>query len=482
MKRLVAILLCLCLFAPVAYGADTQTLVDSELAPLAGQSAEWFIFAIARTSPETDFSVYRESLLNYVDENDPDQMASLRIALALVFIGDGQNEFCVRALESVEENKSVMSLVFGLHLINNGITAENVTGEDIVSCLLGLQSADGGWSLTGERGDADVTAMVLAALAENRDMPGVETAISAGLEFLSGAQLPSGGFMSYGVENAESSAQVIIALDALGIDPGSDGRFVKNGVSVRDALEVYRLSSGGYSHVPGGAESRIATAQSMCALGAIETEGSFWVTDKAPVEYAPVRGESGLFSGYKLWACIGIATVGVAACAVVLAKGYSKKNLALVGLVCAVGICGVLFTDIRSKDGYFGMDDPSGEAVGTVTLEIRCDTVAGRAEHIPPDGILLEKTEIPLYSGDTAYDILTRGVREAGLLMENEGQNYISGIGNIYERDFGDLSGWLYYVNGESPSVGCGEYRLSPGDSVVFVYSLEMGKDIDLEN
>ncbi len=33
--------------------------------------------------------------------------------------------------------------------------------------------------------------------------------------------------MSYGKENAESSAQVIVALTALGINPKTDGRFVK---------------------------------------------------------------------------------------------------------------------------------------------------------------------------------------------------------------------------------------------------------------
>ena len=55
---------------------------------------------------------------------------------------------------------------------------------------------------------------------------------------------------------------------------------------------------------------------------------------------------------------------------------------------------------------------------------------------------------------------------------------YIRGIAYIYELEYGDLSGWIYRVNGESPSVGCGSYILSDGDRIVWHYSLEQGEDI----
>ena len=60
-----------------------------------------------------------------------------------------------------------------------------------------------------------------------------------------------------------------------------------------------------------------------------------------------------------------------------------------------------------------------------------------------------------------------------------QGLMYVHGIGNIYEFDFGDLSGWVYLVNGESASIGCAQYVLQPGDRVEFRYTLELGKDID---
>ena len=58
------------------------------------------------------------------------------------------------------------------------------------------------------------------------------------------------------------------------------------------------------------------------------------------------------------------------------------------------------------------------------------------------------------------------------------GMMYIHGIGNIYEFDFGELSGWLYSVNGETFSVGVDQYALTPGDQVELRYTLELGKDL----
>ena len=56
---------------------------------------------------------------------------------------------------------------------------------------------------------------------------------------------------------------------------------------------------------------------------------------------------------------------------------------------------------------------------------------------------------------------------------------YMSGINYIYELAYGDLSGWVYLVNGERPSVGCDAYKLSDGDVIEWHYSLELGNDID---
>ena len=90
--------------------------------------------------------------------------------------------------------------------------------------------------------DADSTAMVLQALAPHRENERVALAVEKALAFLSRRQLADGDFAAFGVANPESTAQVIIALCALGIDP-EDGRFVKDGKGLWDGIEKYRRAN-----------------------------------------------------------------------------------------------------------------------------------------------------------------------------------------------------------------------------------------------
>ena len=123
-----------------------------------------------------------------------------------------------------------------------------------------------------------------------------------------------------------------------------------------------------------------------------------------------------------------------------------------------------------------------------MTLEIRCDTIVGKSdsEYIPENGTILETTDFEIEDGDTVFDILTEAAQTYGIQMENKGSTgsahgmvYIAGINYIYEFDFGDLSGWVYHVNGITPSRNCGEYVLSDGDEIQWLYTCELGRDLD---
>ncbi|MBR1898597.1 MAG: DUF4430 domain-containing protein, partial [Oscillospiraceae bacterium] len=59
------------------------------------------------------------------------------------------------------------------------------------------------------------------------------------------------------------------------------------------------------------------------------------------------------------------------------------------------------------------------------------------------------------------------------------GMVYIAGINYLYEYEFGDLSGWVYHVNGISPSRGCGDYLLSDGDVIEWLYTCDLGRDLN---
>ena len=127
------------------------------------------------------------------------------------------------------------------------------TAYDFAQRIVALQHDDGGWSLTVTKNspsDVDVTAMTLTALARYYKSGDAEVTAAAekALNYLSGVQTKNGDFGSYGMLNAESTAQVLTALTAMGIDPASDKRFVKSGKTVLDGLLRYRLSDGCFTH------------------------------------------------------------------------------------------------------------------------------------------------------------------------------------------------------------------------------------------
>lgn len=94
-----------------------------------------------------------------------------------------------------------------------------MTREKLVQTILDAALENGGWALTGTTADPDMTAMAMQALAPYYDTDeNVRAAVDKALDVLSAAQLPTGGFVSWGSENSESCAQVIVALTALGID------------------------------------------------------------------------------------------------------------------------------------------------------------------------------------------------------------------------------------------------------------------------
>jgi len=147
------------------------------------------------------------------------------------------------------------------------------TRDALIEEILAAQLADGGWVLssTATSADGDMTGMALQALAPYyKTNDKVKAAVDKALDCLSKMQNAAGGFGSLqgGSATSESCAQVVVALTALGIDPATDERFVKNGISVLDALCSYYVEGGGFEHVEGGGLDGMATEQGCYALAA----------------------------------------------------------------------------------------------------------------------------------------------------------------------------------------------------------------------
>lgn len=125
------------------------------------------------------------------------------------------------------------------------------------------------------------------------------------------------------------------------------------------------------------------------------------------------------------------------------------------------------------------------------TISISCKTVLSNMDSlkaekvvcVPENGVVLEKKEVVFSEGETVFDILKRETRNAKIHMEfvetpAYKSAYIEGINNLYEFDCGELSGWMYRVNGESPNVGCSAYAVKNGDEIEWLYTCNMGRDL----
>lgn len=167
--------------------------------------------------------------------------------------------------------------------------AVQATRQMYVDRLLDTQRENGGWGISAANGDTDVdmTAMVLQALSGYSEQSAVAAAITAGLAYLSKAQDENGGYSSWGSASSESTAQVIVALCALGVDL-QDARFVKNGHTLMENLLSYALPTGGFRHVADGERNQMASEQALYALAAVacaEKGESLYRMDGLPMFY-----------------------------------------------------------------------------------------------------------------------------------------------------------------------------------------------------
>lgn len=126
-----------------------------------------------------------------------------------------------------------------------------------------------------------------------------------------------------------------------------------------------------------------------------------------------------------------------------------------------------------------------------VTISITCHTILNNLDKvsdnkkgiIPSNGVILSQKQVEINDGDTVFDVLLRETRKQRIHMDFVespvyGSAYIKGINNIYEFDAGELSGWMYSVNGVFPNYGCSIYNLNDGDVIQWMYTCDLGKDL----
>ena len=245
---------------------------------------EWMVIGLARSGRPVPAGYY-DNVVEYVkakaDANERLHPAKVtdnaRVILALTAIGKdvtnvgGHN--LLKGLDNMDyvQTQGINGPIWALIALDshNYPTSGDVTREKLIQVILDAQLPGGGWNLSGNDADPDMTAMAIQSLAPYyKENEAVKAAVDKALDVLSELQLATGGFGSWGTENSESCAQVIVALTALGIDPAKDSRFIKNGLTILDALASYYVDGGSFRHIASGDRDGMATEQGYYALAA----------------------------------------------------------------------------------------------------------------------------------------------------------------------------------------------------------------------
>ena len=271
---------------------SSQAALASKAGLTAGTSGgEWVALGLARSGSISDTLAeqYAQAAYQYVKKKGSSTMSdsksteNSRMILALTSIGKDPTDVAgydlLEPLADLDYVKSqgINGPIFALIALDShnydipkamaGKT--QTTREALIDAILAAQLSDGGWNVNGNGADADMTAMAIQALASYYSSNAkVKSAIDDALNRLSQMQEVNGGYTSWGTANAESVAQVIVALTSLGIDPASDGRFIKNGYSTLDALATFYNDKGGFKHSQSDTTSSngLATEQAYYAL------------------------------------------------------------------------------------------------------------------------------------------------------------------------------------------------------------------------
>lgn len=255
-----------------------------------GFGNEWHILTLVRSGLSNNTAIYKEYLKNLkktvvenkgvLPGNKPTDYA--RVSMTLTALGKNPSNFAgYNLLKHVAEydkvtKQGINAVVYAMLALDAGNynmptvkSGTQATRKKYLDAMLNAQLSDGGFALFGTEADADITAMVITALAPyTAKYTRVKTAVNKAVNALSKLQQANGSFASMNVCNAESNAWVIMALSTLGINARTDSRFVKNGKSAVDALMSFYVGKGQFAHTYKGNANALATTEAGYALTA----------------------------------------------------------------------------------------------------------------------------------------------------------------------------------------------------------------------
>ena len=292
--------------------------------------------------------------------------------------------------------------------------------QALVQAVLDTQYPDGRWEEWGD--SIQTTSNMIAGLAFYYDSnESVKSAVDKAIVYLSTQQKDDGSFDAYGYgADSNTAAMVVIALATAGINPDTDDRFIKNGISVYDNLLSYAYSdNSGFGYQdnqsdPWGSSTEQGFRALIAASQVMNTGKSFNVYDFSANSLVPGRATG---------------------------TGEVSKP-----------------------------STPSGSSNVTVTVSIK-----------GLDGYWLKEKAVTLKDDATMYWALVDAIKGSDITQTGAENGYVSEMSNgkttLAEFDYGRNSGWLYKVNNTLPEVGLLQYTVKNGDKIEWYYTRDWTTD-----
>lgn len=122
-----------------------------------------------------------------------------------------------------------------------------------------------------------------------------------------------------------------------------------------------------------------------------------------------------------------------------------------------------------------GMQNENKKGVSCV-ISVSCEEILRHMDElkeekkslVPENGMILEEITVEAEE-KSALELLEKELRENKIHFDKAGA-YIKGIGNLYEKDCGAYSGWIYTVNGEYVEKSADAYYPKDGDVIEWSY------------
>ncbi len=238
---------------------------------------DWLAFSLGRLGQSSDAYVSSaEKLFN--EERSSLNISDIeRISLAVAANGgdiskNGMLEAALDGFDGDLSEKLVNQLIFTLHVLDSGLYKvpddSSVTRKKLVDELLSRQLDNGALYMINENtSETDITAMAVTALAPYAcGDKEIRASVDSMTAFLSTQQTEEGTVKNWGAPSCETTAQVLIAICTLGIDPLTDVRFIKNGKTLIDGLMSFQESDGFAHNSDSLGADPYATAQALYSL------------------------------------------------------------------------------------------------------------------------------------------------------------------------------------------------------------------------